>query len=58
MWRPRRRDGIDAMSAEGVATGQSPEAEPATSDDTVSDDGIAHIVGARRLKPTGSRKQR
>jgi hypothetical protein len=46
------------MAAEWVAPGKPPHAEPPTAHDAMEDHGIAHVVSARGLEPTGAGKQR
>jgi hypothetical protein len=51
-------DGIAPVAAEGMTPGEPPQAEPAAADGPMGDDGIAHVVGTRRLESAGAGKER
>ena len=52
------RHGVDPVAAEGMTPGEPPQAEPATADEPMGDDRIAHVVGTRRLESAGAGKER
>ena len=51
-------DRIDPSATERLTAEQAPQREPPAACHAVELDGVGSVLGARRLKPTGSRQQR
>src|SRR5688572_25548548 len=55
--QPLRRTRVEPMTTEGMATSETAQAEPGSAEDAMGDNGVAHVVRARRIEPAAACKQ-